>query len=188
MGRFDGFLLLWERLLLGVGITPQPWMLPALLLLLGAVSWPWVRRTQRIGRARKALARADRAHGEERRQHQQAALDLVGDHPMGLVGVVEEALRRHQSPLAADALERLQATGKERVHVKRLEARVYGPPPVSIEAELAAVERLLVEGMVAQACGRLARARRRWPDEPRLLELGERAACARERPPSSPRG
>ena len=56
----------------------------------------------------------------------------------------------------------------------------------SVEAELAAVERLLDEGMAAQACGRLTRARRRWPDDTRLQEISERAACAREPPLETP--
>ncbi len=171
MGRFDGFLLLWERLMASLGIPPRPWLLPAFLLVLIALAWPLVRRTLQISRARKLLALAERCVGQERRDLQREVLSLVDDHPMGLVGVVEEALRRQQTSFAADALEALRATGKERVHLKRLEARVHGPPPTTIEGEVAAIERLLEAGLNHQAALRLDRARIRWPDDARLTAI-----------------
>ena len=176
MGRFDGFLLLWERMLVAVGVTAKPWMLPAFVLLLGAASWPLVRRTQRISRARKLIAEAGRVSGPERTAVQDRVLALVGVHPMGLVGVVEEAHRRQQLPLARRGLDALRDTGKERIHLMRLEALVEGPPPTSIEGELAALERLLDEDMLEQAQRRLARARRRWPDDPRLAAVELRSS------------
>lgn len=171
MGRIDGILLLWDKLLGAFGVTPEPWMLPAFVLTLGALSWPLVRRTQRISRARKLIADAGRATGDARVALQDQVLALVGDHPMGLVGVVEEAMRREQVPLARRALTTLVATGKERIHTKRLYAEVHGPPPTSIEAELAAIERLLDAKMLSQAERRLTRARHRWPDDERLAAL-----------------
>lgn len=171
MGRTDGFLLLWNHLLVAVGITPRPWLLPACIFVLAALAWPLVRRTQGISRARKLLADAERTSGAERRAIQEQVLSLVGDHPMGLVGVIEEALRRQQAPLAAEALERLRETRKEPIHLLRLEAKVHGPPPTSIEAELAAIDRLLEAALTAQAVQRLDRARRRWPQEPRLAAV-----------------
>jgi hypothetical protein len=167
----DGITLIWERILGALGVTPAPWMLSAFMLTLAALSWPFLRRTLRISRARKLLAEAERTTGENRMAIQTQVIHMIGDHPMGLVGVTEEALRRQQTPLAVRALERLRATGKEPIHVKRLEAMVYGPPPTSIEGEMAAIERLLAEDLFDQATVRLSRARRRWPEDDRLAAM-----------------
>ncbi len=164
-------MLLWGQLLQGLGITPQPWMLPAFVLAVCGALYPLVRPTRRLGRARKLIAEAQRVSGPERAALQDQVLALVDRHPMGLVGVVEEALRRGQAPLARRGLDALRETGKERIHLKRLEARVHGPPPTSIEGELAAVERLLAEGLHDQARERLGRARARWPRDERLAAV-----------------
>ncbi len=171
MGRFDGFLLLWDKLLVSLGIPPQPWMLPACVLLLGALSWPLIRRTQRISSARKLVAEAQRASGPERLALQDQVMAQVGRHPMGLVGVVEESLRRQQTDLARRALDTLHKTGKERIHAKRLQASVHGPPPTSVDAELAVIERLVEAEMFGQATERLDRALGRWPDDERLAAV-----------------
>ena len=156
---------------MSLGIPPQPWMLPACVLLLGALSWPLIRRTQRISSARKLVAEAQRSSGPERLALQDQVMTLVGSHPMGLVGVVEEALRRQQTDLARRALDALVETGKERIHAKRLHASVHGPPPTSVEAELAAIERLLEADMGHQAAERLRRALQRWPEDERLASV-----------------
>jgi len=161
-----------NTLLAAFGLTLEPWMAPAAALLIFGLLMPLIVRGRKIKLARKRLQQASHAATlEDRRRLQREAFELVGDHPMGLVGVAEEALRRGMRPVAREAVALLAATGKERTMLKVLRRKVDGDKPTNPEAEAAAIERLLEAGLAGEARARFDAAAQRWPDAEALREL-----------------
>ena len=174
-----GLVDLLNRLFEAAGIHLDPWMAPAAALALATLFLPLILRNMRTSRARKLLKQAGLLAGPEGAELERRALDLVGDHAVGLVAIADEALRRGRTRLARAALERLVATGRERRAARRifLELEGRGLPPTAEEAALA-IDHLVEAGMVAEAASRLARARRIWPASPALDEAAARLEAA----------
>ena len=170
-----GLVDLLNRLFEAAGIHLDPWMAPVGALALAALFLPLILRNMRTSRARKLLKQANLLAGPEGAELERRALDLVGDHAVGLVSIADEALRRGRTRLARAALERLVATGRERRAARRifLELEGRGLPPTAEEAALA-IDHLLDAGMAEEAASRLARARRIWPNSPALDEVAGR--------------
>lgn len=174
-----------SRLLEAFGITLQPWMAPAVVLVLMVALLPLILRNMRTGRARKLLKEAAMVPGEQGRLLEQRALDLVGRQPLGLVAVAEEALRRGRTDLARQAIVHLGATGKARPLYRRLRAEIEGPLPASLAEMVIVVERLVDAGMLDEAARRLERARKRWPAAAELDTLDASIAEARQPSPGT---
>ncbi len=158
--------------LLGMlGLTLEPWMAPAIALCVMVVMLPFILRNMSTSRARRVLGRARFLHGEDRRAMEQQALNLAGARPMGLVAVAEEALKQNRRGLAAQAVDRLQATGKQRIHLRRLRAAVDPTPlPHSAFEAAALIDRLREQGLGDEAERRRMAARRRWPRDEAFQE------------------
>lgn len=187
MGRFKRLAEALDGFLATLGIELAPWVVPVVGVVLLVSLLPLLRRTHRMGKARKVLARAAVASAAERREMEREALALVGDHPLGLLVVAEETARRGRYRVAREALERLRATGRRPLDVRRLEAQLDGTGPATVEEAALAVERFLQEGLLERAEQRLDAARHRWPHESRLLQLQRQLEARRRAPPGEPR-
>ncbi|MED5374038.1 MAG: hypothetical protein VX899_23675 [Myxococcota bacterium] len=156
---------------LGVlGVQLPDWGGSVLLVVILIALGPFFYRNSRTKKARKLLQRVSMESGEERLAGEQEILHTVSGHPFGLVVVVEEAHKRGMGRLARRALEALDATGKQRSELKRLQ-RLLGPRPTSPTQEAIAIERLHQQGLTVQAEARLQDALARFPEHPELVAL-----------------
>ncbi len=178
MGRLGGITDTLSQLLEHAGITLPPWAFPVLIgvAFLGAL--PWLRQNQRTHRARLLVAEIASERDADRQALKRQAIEAVAGHPVGLVGLADEALRKGLQDLAASALEELKKNGKPVLEIRRLQEAIHGPPPAHLEGELAAIEQLLSQGLPAAALKRVRRAQQHWPNEPSLHQLAE--TCAEE--------
>jgi hypothetical protein len=178
MGRSGGITETLSQFLEQAGITLPPWVIPAIIVLLFIPVLPMIRRNSRVHRARVIVQRIASEEDADRALLKQEAIALVAHHPIGLVSLADEAIRRGIRDLARMALESLKVHGRPVSHIHRLHAELHGPPPAHLEGELAAIELLLDNGVVNAAQERLERAQLRWPDAPQLQNLIDR--CAEE--------
>ena len=171
MGRMSGMKEALDALLASVGVSLPPWVAPVVALAIFSLLFPAMRRNHHTGLARKRIQAAGHERHEERQRLQAEALALVGAHPMGLVAVAEEALRREQRKLAREAVARRRATGRKRRELKKLESELDGRGAATSEAEALAIERLLRQEGPEAARARLLAARQRWPRAEALREV-----------------
>jgi len=153
------------------GIALPPWAFPAAAGLAFIALVPWIRQNHRTHQARKLIHEAGSESASDRAALRAAALALVERHPVGLVSIADEALRRGMLDLARQALERLKAHGKPTHEIIRLQTAIDGPPPAHLYSEIQVIEQLLSNGMTQAAENRIARAQKFWPDAPELLRL-----------------
>ena len=168
MGRLKSLL---EQLLGNLGVELPPWAIPACLLLLFVLLFPLIRRSHRSGKARKILARARYAPAAQRLQMERQVLEMVGQDPVGLMVVAEEALRRGRSALAHEATERLRATGKRPADLQKLLRQLDTGPHTTLPEEILAIQNLRREGLTERARERWERAVTRWPQATELERL-----------------
>lgn len=168
------------QLLGALGVPIHPWTLPALALVVMGVLSPLILKNLKTGKARKLLKRARILGGAERQRLEAAALDEVGEQPMGLVAVAEEALRLGRKALAREAVARLARTGKARAHLRRLRREIDPDPlPATVDATVLVIERLLEGGLVDEADRRLGRAHGKFGAHNDFAELANRIERAR---------
>jgi hypothetical protein len=164
MGRFNVIKDLAETFVQLTGVQLQAWMAPVFFLAVGIVLFPLIRRSHRVGKARKRLRLIPYRRLAERRRLEDDALGLVRGHPGGQLELAREAARLGRRDLARRALAAMEASGK--LQRKRLAlARELDPPPShsALDAH-AAIELLVREGLLDEARRRLVRAQQRWPD------------------------
>jgi len=178
VGGLSGIADTLNQLLEQGGVTLAPWAIPAVIALAFLAMLPWLQQNHRLQRARSLVQAIASEREVDREALRAAALALVADHPMGLVGLADEALRQGLNDLARAALVQLKTHGKPVRDIHRLHAVIHGPPPAHLEGELAAIEKLLRNSMRSAARERLQRALRTWPDAPELSALA--AAQAEE--------
>jgi hypothetical protein len=167
---------LLESFLAYEGVKLPPWALPAVILALVVLFWPLIRRNHATGDARKLLKEASRTAGAERERLEGEALAKVEQNPTGLVVLAEEAMTAGRTKLAERAVEALRATRKRPDDVARLTRRLEGPQPANAIEAAIVIERLLTQGMRDEARARLAKWRKRWPEDTDLGELERRVA------------
>ena len=184
MRGFGGILEAVANLLEMVGVEVQPWTLPAFAVGIAVLFLPLIVKNLTTGKARTLLKRARVLEGRARQEQERQALDLVKAHPMGLVSIADEALRHGRRALAVEAVRRLEATGKERAHLRRLKA-VLTPDdlPHTVDAVVLLVERLLEAGLRERAEERVAAALRKFGPKRDLQALAQRVRS--EMPPES---
>lgn len=130
MGRFNVIKDLAETFVLLTGIQLQAWMAPVFFLVVGILLFPVIRRSHRVGKARKRLRLIPYRRLAERRRLEDEALALVAGHPGGQLELAQEAARLGRPDLARRALATLEASGKRQR--QRLElARKLDPPPAT---------------------------------------------------------
>lgn len=160
-----------------LGLHLKPWMGPAGLLGAIVLLWPWIRVNVRTGDARKMMVRASRERGAERVRLEAEALALVGQGPDGLVVIAKEAIEQGRKELAAQAVEKLRATGKRLPDLRKLERALEPPLPGTAAEAAIVIERMLETGMRDVALARLGQARRKWPFDDELEALQARASA-----------
>jgi hypothetical protein len=152
----------------GLGLQLEPWMAPVFAVALALLVMPAWRRNFKTKQARKRILELGAAPVQDRAQMRTDILALVEGNPFGQVVVVEEAMKRHQNVLAAEALERLEISRKRRDEARRLRLKLSGERPTTPEAEALAIERLREAGLDDAATARLHAAQQRWPHHPSL--------------------
>jgi hypothetical protein len=176
MGRLGGITETLSQLLEQAGVALPAWAFPAVIVLLFLTALPAIRRNSRVHRARLLVAEIASEQSVDRAARKAQAIALVADHPVGLVGLADEAIRRGVRDLATLALNQLRAHGRPVQEILRLETELHGPPPAHLQGELAAVEQLITSGAHGAAMHRLQRAQRAWPSAPELRSLASRLA------------
>ncbi len=166
MGRSGGMMDSINAILEALNISLPTWAGPFIALNLVVIFMPFILRNFKIGRARKILQRSRILQPEEQIQEGRKALTVVGEIPMGLVAIADEAIRQGRLLLAREAVQRLISTGKERDHARRL-VRVLEDDggPGSAEELTLLLERLFSAGMREKALQRLDKGLRRWPED-----------------------
>ncbi len=155
-----------NSLLGSAGIEVQPWFFPAILLLGFSALVPHIRQNQRTQQAREKIREVAEDGGAANDQLHEQILTLAHGHPTTLLVITTEAQKRGLLVLAKRAFTLLEQTGKHRPDVRRLRNLLMGPPPLHPEAENAAIEKLLDQGLIGMARTRLDRARTNWPHHP----------------------
>ena len=171
MGRFRDLILAIEGSLQSFGLDIPAWVIPVVLVAIAASIFPMFARANNSVRARGILSRARLATGQDRQEMEQEALDMVKDDPEGLAVVASAAIQYGRTQLAEQALAQLKATGKRPSDLKRLETLLYGPAPISPEAESIAIRNMLENGLREKARERLKRALATFPQDPDLQEI-----------------
>lgn len=174
MGRFGGITDTISQLLEQAGIALPAWAFP---LLIGACFlglMPMIRKNSKVHKARLLTAEIASEKTTDRAALKTQAIALVAEHPVGLVGLADEAIRRGIHDLAKRALDELKRHGRPLSEIHRLQEALYGPPPAHLEGEIAAIEQLMENQVLAAAHERLHRALQEWPDAPALRALSVR--------------
>ena len=170
MRGFGGITDAINSLLATAGISLQPWAFPLLLALGFVALFPHIRQNQRTQQAREAIRKGVEDGGASSEAFQDRVIGLANGHATTLLVIASEAQKRGVKALALRALRLLEQTGKYRLDARKLRTEILGPPPAHPEAELAALEKLIAQGMHETAVARLERAKSFWPDDPRWTE------------------
>jgi hypothetical protein len=146
------------------------------VLVLGAPGWYHNVKAKQI---RGAVRRYAGAKGEAGRGAVEPEVFALADgNGRRMLVVAEEALRLNQKVLAERAIARLEALGthpKEVAALRKALAPEAAPAAAHPLEAVIAVRRLLDEGLVERAREQLTLARSRFPDDPDLAALAQRA-------------
>jgi plasmid replication initiation protein len=152
-----------------------PWAGTAVVLGALVLALPFIPRNRNTDLARKELRASERLATAERAAAEQAVLARVGEHPMGLLVVAEEAHKLGRDDLARAAIARLRRTDKLVAELRAVERAVEGPMPATVDEAALTLHRLLDAGMVDVARQKADRFLGRWPDEVELRALRAKA-------------
>jgi hypothetical protein len=160
-----------------IGMFLPPWALALLGVLLVAAAFPFWLNSMRIKQISGRSRRMVRAEHDERQRLANEILDLAGDNSTRLLAAVEQTTRYGLRALRTECVARLRATGersKDLAQILAKEAPERKPIGHAIEA-IVTIERMLEEGLGPAARTRLDEALTRYPHDPELLQLKERA-------------
>ena len=153
-----------NSLMASAGVSVQPWFFPAIMMLIFTALIPHIRQNQRTQKAREQIRKWAENGGANSSAFQDEILDLAQGHATTLLVIGTEAHKRGVKTLAQRALHQLEQTGKHRNDARKLRAKLTGPPPLHPEAEIAAIEILIDQGLVEMARNRIEQARINWPE------------------------
>jgi hypothetical protein len=171
----NGITDLVNSLTASFGVQLAPWFFPAMLVMIGVMAYPSIAKTEKGRKARRLIENYGTTSGPERDARRAQILALLeGDGP-GLQMVLEKAEEAGWTPLADACRERLQKLGGvEYAEVQK--AMAARKKPMLLDAELAAIERFVENGLWVRAEERLAAALLEWPEEPQLLALQDQVS------------
>lgn len=149
------------------GVVPH-WVWPVALVLLLALAAPSIRRNAQTNAARRRLRTAGRLRGAEREAEEDAVFASVRDNREGLIVFADLALAEGRRRLVPDVIARLRELGGREVEVRRLQRELEGPQPATALEALLLLERLVGQGLRAEAERRHHAALARWPDDDEL--------------------
>lgn len=172
MGGLPGLL---DQILGAMGVHLAPGMAAIAALLLFLLFLPRIWRSQRGEEAVRILKRAVQERREERERQEQLAFSIVQGNAFGLWLLAREAIVQGRHTFARQVIAALRQTGKLKPELAGLERQLAGPegPRDPLEAGVR-IERLLENGVVAEAERLLEEAERRWPGDPAWPELRAR--------------
>ncbi len=152
MGRLNIAKELVETFVQITGVRLQAWMAPAFFLLVGLLLFPMIRRTHRVGKARKRLRLIPYRRLAERQRLVDEAMSLV-----------EEAMRLGRRRVVERALAELEGSGRYQRQRRALQQQLEKPGAHSALEARAAIEHLVEAGLYDEARRRLELSRQRWP-------------------------
>jgi hypothetical protein len=153
-----------NALFASAGVSVPVWFFPALLGIGFAYLLPHIRQNRRTQQAREAIKTGAEEGGSAHPDFSKSVLSLAQGHPTTLLVIATEAHKRGLLGLSRDALMALESTGKYKGDCRRLRQQLDGPPPIHAEAEIAAIEKLVAQGLYGMAQVRIDRGRLHWPD------------------------
>lgn len=171
----DLLVSLWTAL----GWDVPGWVAPTVVMGLVLLLLPWILRNQRTARARRVMTRAFAATSVRERDAEEAlALRETWDNPDGLLVVGQMAAERGRRPVVDRVVERLAELGARPADAARLAAALapVAPPVATLDEAVLRIERMLENGLLAQAGAALTEARARYPEDAELLALSVRLA------------
>jgi hypothetical protein len=163
MGRLNIAKELVETFVQITGVRLQAWMAPAFFLLVGLLLFPMIRRTHRVGKARKRLRLIPYRRLAERQRLVDEAMSLVHGNPAGQLALAEEAMRLGRRPVVERALAELEGSGRYQRQRRALQQQLEKPGAHSALEARAAIEHLVEAGLYDEARRRLELSRQRWP-------------------------
>lgn len=171
----DLLVSLWQAL----GWDVPGWVAPTVVMGIVLALLPWILRNQRTARARRVMTRAFAATSVAERDAEEAlALRETWDNPDGLLVVGQMAAERGRRPVVDRVVERLFELRARPAEAARLAASL-APAPVrvsTLDEAVLRIERMLDNGLLAQAGAALTEARARYPEDTELVALSTRLA------------
>lgn len=149
------------------GVVPH-WVWPLAFVLLLALAAPSIRRNAQTNAARRRFRNAGRLRGAEREAEEDGVFASVRDNREGLIVFADLCLAEGRRRLVPDVISRLRELGGREVDVRRLKRELEGPQPATALEALLLVERLVAQGLRAEAERRHQAALARWPDDAEL--------------------
>jgi len=153
-----------DSLLATAGIAVEPWFFPLILMVVFAALVPHIRQNQRTQRARIAIREGVENGGAGTDAFQKHIIELANGHATTLLVITTEAQKRGLKGLARKSLRLLEQTGKHRNDARKIRVELEGRPPLHPEAENAAIEELVEQGLFRAAKARLEKAQLNWPN------------------------
>ena len=153
-----------NALFASAGVAVPVWFFPVLLSIGFAYLLPHIRQNRRTQQAREAIKTGAEEGGSTHPDFRARVLGLAQGHPTTLLVIATEAHKRGLLGLSRDALLALERTGKHKTDCRRLRQQLDGPPPIHAEAEIAAIEKLVAQGLYGMAQVRIDRGRLHWPE------------------------
>lgn len=160
-----------DALLRAARLTPAPWVGPAVVLALAALTSPWWWSNQRVARGRTLIGRSLPAGRAERQRLDAEVERIAGEHPGRLGALAEHAFEHGRADLGRQLLDRLEAGRRRPELARRLRRRLAPPPPASALAAALQVERMRADGLSDEAEAVLMRALVLWPEDAELRRL-----------------
>ena len=173
MKGFGGLTEAIDSLLSSAGLSLPPWAIPAVLVLAFGLLLPHIRQNQRTHRARILIRERSEHGGGHPTSFHDELIALANDHAVTLSVIAHEAHKYGFLTLAKRAYQELRRVGADPTELHKLHRTLYGPPPVHPEAEYAAIELQLEQGLNELAAKRINSALAHWPHDARLQKYAE---------------
>ena len=167
-----------EDMYTALSMLLPPWAVATLgviVVLIAAPMWLKNLKTKRIRGLARRMVRADQ---NSRQQLFDEVLDLAGDDADRLASTAQICIKYGVYDLRDEAIRRLEATGKLREELIKLQETLKDPPKKALHPLEVAVniERLIAEEMYDTARQQLEEALIRFPGDEELLALCRRLA------------
>lgn len=166
-----------DSLLGSAGLTLPPWAIPAVLVVAFGFLLPHIRQNQRTHRARVRIREWSEHGGGSPLEFHDEIIALANGHSVTLSVIAHEAQKYGFLALAKRAYQELTSVGADPTELHKLHRALYGPPPVHPEAEYAAIELHIEQGLLQLAANRIDSALTHWPGDARLLAYAEQLAA-----------
>ena len=159
-----------------MGIQLPPWGGLVMALVVAVVFIPFFVRSHRASLSRKKLKLSKFEDRDNRVRMEKEAVDMIRGNPDALIALAEEGMRLGRYGFVRSVLALLPHHRKYSRIVKQLNQKMAPREDLTPDSAVLAIERLQSEGMADAARERLRRALLRWPKDPQLRVLEQKAS------------